>query len=83
MQNTSTHPAAKRAYTLREVAAMVGRSYYTIHRAAAAGKIKTIEGFGVRMISDKELERFLGQSETRESNPNRVTAQLNREGAAQ
>jgi len=62
---------------------MVGRSYYTIHRYALEGKIKTIEGFGVRMVSDKELERFLGKSETRGSNPNRTGAQLNREESAQ
>ncbi len=74
MQNTSTEHVEKRAYTLREVAAMVGRSYFTIHRAAVAGKLKTISGFGVRMVSDKELERFLGQTETRETNPKRIKA---------
>jgi len=62
---------------------MVGRSYFTIHRAAAAGKLKTISGFGVRMVSDKELERFLGQTETRETNPKRVAAQINKEGSVQ
>ncbi|HET9375658.1 MAG TPA: helix-turn-helix domain-containing protein [Chthoniobacterales bacterium] len=76
-------PVAKRAFTLREVAKMVGRSYYTIHRMVLEGKIKVIQGFGVRMVSDKELERFLGQSETREPNPNRVNAQLKLQGGAQ
>src|SRR5258706_4376402 len=83
MQNISTPLVTKRAYTLREVAAMTGRSYHTIHRMVTAGTIKVISGFGVRMVSTSELDRFLGQSETWKANPNRVAAQLNREGDAQ
>jgi hypothetical protein len=42
---------------------MVGRSYHTLYRSALRGDIRVISGLGTMMISDQELERFLGKSE--------------------
>jgi hypothetical protein len=56
-------PIQRRAFSLREAAAMVGRSYHTLYRSALRGEIRVISGLGTMMISDQELERFLGRSE--------------------
>jgi hypothetical protein len=65
LENSSpaTASVARRAFTLKEAAAMVGRSYHTLYRSALRGDIRVISGLGTMMISDQELERFLGKSE--------------------
>jgi Helix-turn-helix domain len=52
----------KRAFTLEEAAAICGVSYHTLYRAVCRGNLQIVTGFGRMMISDKELERFLGES---------------------
>lgn len=54
---------ARRAFNLREAAALCGRSYHTLYRAACRGELRVLSGFGRMMVSDKELNRFLGKSE--------------------
>jgi excisionase family DNA binding protein len=55
----SIHP---RAYSLAQVAAVLGIHRATVHRLVQAGKLKAISGFGVLKISDIELDRFLEQT---------------------
>jgi hypothetical protein len=53
----------RRAYSLAEAAAICGRHYQSLYRAACRGDLKVLTGFGRMMISDQELNRFLGRSE--------------------
>jgi predicted site-specific integrase-resolvase len=52
----------KRAFTLEQAAAICGVSYHTLYRAVCRGNLQIVTGFGRMMISDKELDRFLGKS---------------------
>jgi hypothetical protein len=52
----------RRAFTLEEAAAVCGVSYHTLYRAVCRGDLQIVTGFGRMMISDKELDRFLGKS---------------------
>jgi hypothetical protein len=58
----STANVARRAFNLREAAALCGRSYHTLYRAACRGDLRVLAGFGRMMVSDFELNRFLNSS---------------------
>jgi excisionase family DNA binding protein len=60
----------RRAYSLAQVAAILGIHRATVHRLVQAGKLKAISGFGVLKVSDIELDRFL--SATADYQPKRV-----------
>jgi hypothetical protein len=49
----------RRAYSVKEIADMVGRHPLSIYRAIYRGELHPISGFGITMISERELERFL------------------------
>jgi predicted site-specific integrase-resolvase len=59
-RTASIHP---RAYSLAQVAAILGIHRATAHRLVQAGKLKAISGFGVLKISDTEINRFLNTTE--------------------
>jgi len=54
--------AQRRAFTLDEAAAICGVSYHTLYRAICRGNLRVLTGFGRMMVSDKELDRFLGKT---------------------
>jgi helix-turn-helix protein len=63
-------PSARRAYSLAQVAAILGVHRATVHRLVQAGKLKALSGFGVLKVSDVEINRFLNA--TQEYQPKRV-----------
>ncbi len=54
---------SRKAFSLKEAADLCGVSYHTLYRAVCRGDLKVLSGFGRSMISDSELNRFLGKSE--------------------
>jgi excisionase family DNA binding protein len=65
--NRSASPVERRAYSLAQVAAILGVHRATVHRLVQAGKLKAISGFGNMKVSDIDIDRFL--SNTREYQP--------------
>lgn len=54
------------AYSLAELAEMMGRHRSWAYRQARAGRIKTITGYGTTMVSAAEVQRILnGEPSTR------------------
>lgn len=53
-------PLNRRAFSLVEVAEILGCHKASVYRAVYAGKLKTLAGFGRNPVSDAELDRFLG-----------------------
>ena len=45
--------------SMRELAERIGKTYRTVHRAARAGKIKTVKFGGSVMVPKREVERIL------------------------
>jgi hypothetical protein len=64
----------RRAFTLSEAAALCGVCYQTLYRAAVRGDLKVLTGFGRMMVSDQELNRFLGRAEVYRPTKRRKTA---------
>jgi hypothetical protein len=62
MNTASIEHAQRRAFTLDEAAAICGVSYHTLYRAICRGNLRVLRGFGRMMVSDKELDRFLGKT---------------------
>jgi len=62
MNKKNFEHAQRRAFTLDEAAAICGVSYHTLYRAICRGDVRVLTGFGRMMISDKELDRFLGKT---------------------
>jgi excisionase family DNA binding protein len=60
--STRQVPIQRRAFSPREVAAQLGRDRASVYRWLASGEIKPIAVSGRLMISDRELERFLGSN---------------------
>lgn len=58
MQN-SNKAQERRAYSLAEVAGMMGRHRSWIYRQVSEGRIKTITGFGHAMVTAEEIDRIL------------------------
>jgi excisionase family DNA binding protein len=54
-------PNSRRAYTVGEVADQVGTAVDSIYRSIHRGKLRRIAGIGRFMISEAELNRFLGE----------------------
>jgi len=54
-------PAIERkTRTLAETAEIIGVSYHTAQRLIYAGKLRTVPGLRTRLITMKEIDRFLG-----------------------
>jgi excisionase family DNA binding protein len=47
------------AYSLKEVAAMLGISYTSVHRLVQRGELRSSGGLRHKLIAAGELERFL------------------------
>ncbi len=45
--------------TIKELSQQIGKCYRTVHRAAQAGKIKTVRFGASRLIPRSEVERIL------------------------
>ena len=60
IQNEASN--TRRAYTLAEVAEMFGKHRSWSYRQSHAGRMTTITGYGVTMVSDEEVQRLLGKS---------------------
>ena len=60
-QKTKTE---RRAYSLAEIADMLGHHRSWVYRQVKDGKIKTIVGFGNQMVTSDELDRILSLSKT-------------------
>jgi excisionase family DNA binding protein len=58
---TTSVPMPRRAFTIQEVAQQLGCAVDSIYRAIYRGQLRPLAGFGRKMISDKELERFLSE----------------------
>jgi excisionase family DNA binding protein len=55
-------PIQRRAFSPREIAAQLGRDRASVYRWLASGELRPIAVSGRLMISDRELERFLGSN---------------------
>lgn len=53
------------AYTLHEFAAIFGRKYHWAYRLAEKGRIKTIVGYGDRLVPATEVERILAEEKAK------------------
>lgn len=51
------------AYSLKEVAAMLGISYTSVHRLVQRGKLRSTGGLRHKLIAAGDLERFLAERE--------------------
>ena len=49
----------RQAYSLEELARMMGKHRSWAYRQARAGRIKTITGFGTTLVPAEELKRML------------------------
>lgn len=49
------------AYSLKEVAAMLGISYTSVHRLVRRGKLRSTGGLRHKLIAAGDLERFLDE----------------------
>jgi excisionase family DNA binding protein len=47
--------------TIRELSERIGKCYRTVHRAAQAGKIKTVRFGASRLIPRAEVERIMAK----------------------
>jgi excisionase family DNA binding protein len=52
----------RRAWSVAEVAKLLGRHKATVYRLIYAGYLRTVEGTGEALISESELNRFLTSS---------------------
>lgn len=64
IQNKASN--TRRAYTLAEVAEMFGKHRSWVYRQSHLGRMTTITGYGVAMVSEQEVRRLLGKSENEE-----------------
>jgi hypothetical protein len=55
---TAKHNENRIAYSYQEFAEMIGKHRTWVYRMAAAGKIKTIIGYGAALVPASEVERF-------------------------
>jgi len=53
----------RRAYTVAEAAAFFGKHRSWGYRQIEKGKIHAIIGYGVTLVSDREINRLLGEGE--------------------
>lgn len=63
------------AWTLKDAAARCGVSYWTLYRAACRGDLHVIKGFGRMMVTESELNRFLGVAVEYTPNRGKVAAE--------
>jgi excisionase family DNA binding protein len=52
--------ASRRAYTIAEAAGLLGVHKVSVYRRIYSGEIKVLAGFGRLMITETELQKFLG-----------------------
>jgi excisionase family DNA binding protein len=65
MQHLETHSEAssRKAFTIAEVATLLGVHKSSVYRILYAGGIKVLSGCGRLMIPETELQRFLNRVE--------------------
>jgi excisionase family DNA binding protein len=57
--NSTPSETQKEFSSLGEIAARIGKRYRTVHRAAKAGRIKTVRFGGSVMVPRREVDRIL------------------------
>ena len=67
--NKTNFLSVQRAFSLKEAAPQCGASYSTLWRAACRGDLKVLAGMGRMMVSEAELNRFLGHTKTHTPKP--------------
>lgn len=72
--------AERRAYTIEEVAQLMGCNKVTVYRKLYRGELKVLKGFGRLMVPAGELDRYLNQ--TVEYTPRRIQRTKKLQGAA-
>ncbi len=60
MQNTTNDTLSRKAFTLAEFAQFFGRTRSWSYRMAREGRIKTISGYGTKLVPAHEIDRILG-----------------------
>ena len=62
-KKTDEAGSCRRAYTVAEVADMFGKNRSWVYRQIKKGKISAIIGYGVTLVSDREIKRLLGEDD--------------------
>jgi len=57
---------SRQAYSLKEFGELFGKSHTWSYRLTYAGKLKTIDGFGKKMVPASEVERILNTAKDRD-----------------
>lgn len=58
---TNSKPTERRAYSMAEFAAMLGKTPSWAHKLHYEGKLKVIEGLGRKLVPLSEVRRLLGE----------------------
>lgn len=58
----------RQAYSLKEFGELFGKSHTWSYRLTYAGKLKTIDGYGKKMVPASEVERILNTAKDRDEN---------------
>ena len=59
---------SRQAYSLKEFGELFGKSNTWSYRLTYAGKLKTIDGYGKKMVPASEVERILNTAKDRDEN---------------
>jgi hypothetical protein len=59
---------SRQAYSLKEFGELFGKSHTWSYRLTYAGKLKTIDGFGKKLVPASEVERILNTAKDRDEN---------------
>lgn len=61
LANQTNGPFERKAYTIEEVASLLGVHRVTVYRRLYAGELKVLKGFGRLMVPAGELDKFLNR----------------------
>jgi hypothetical protein len=59
---------SRQAYSLKEFGELFGKSHTWSYRLTYAGKLKTIDGYGKKLVPASEVERILNTAKDRDEN---------------
>ena len=57
---------SRQAYSLKEFGELFGKSHTWSYRLTYAGKLKTIDGYGKKLVPASEVERILNTAKDRD-----------------
>jgi hypothetical protein len=61
--NDSERPLQRDAFTMKETAAKLGISYMSVFRLVKRGLLKPCLAMRIKLISQKEIDRFLSEGQ--------------------